>query len=95
LIEFVEGIQTRNIEDVYHEFDKVIQRNEEGIILKKLDSVYEPNERALSWVKLKGDYMEGLTDTFDLLIIGGYFGEGKVRLGVSNYFTLSLSYHIR
>jgi len=26
---------------------------------------------------MKGDYYEGIVDTLDLMIIGGYFGEGK------------------
>lgn len=33
-------------------------------------------------MKLKADYMEEFIDTLDVLIVGGYFGEGKVRLGV-------------
>jgi len=32
---------------------------------------------------MKGDYFEGLTDTMDLLIIGGYFGKKSYRTGVS------------
>jgi hypothetical protein len=28
---------------------------------------------------MKGDYLEGLTDTFDVLIIGGFFGEESLR----------------
>jgi len=26
------------------------------------------------WVKMKGDYVENMTDNCDLLVIGGYFG---------------------
>lgn len=40
-----------------------------------------PNDRSISWIKLKGDYVEGLTDTLDLLIIGGYYGETSYRTG--------------
>ena len=53
------------------------------IIIKKYESTYKPNDRAVDWIKLKGDYVEGLTDTFDLIILGGYYGEGKVRIGVT------------
>lgn len=84
-IEFVEGLQSKNPDIIYKEFDKAIHRNEEGVIIKKLDSIYEPNERAVTWIKLKGDYLEGLTDTLDLLIVGGYFGEGRVRIGTGDW----------
>lgn len=57
--------------------------NDEGIIVKRVDSIYSPNDRGIDWVKLKGEYVEGMIDTLDLLIIGGYFGEGRVRIGVS------------
>jgi len=65
------------------------KKNEEGIIIKKLNSVYSPNDRGMDWVKLKSEYMEGMTDTLDLIVIGGYFGEGRVRIGVRKYFLFS------
>lgn len=49
-------------------------------MIKKLDSVYKPNERSSNWIKLKGEYIDSLGDTLDLVIIGGYFGERK-RIG--------------
>lgn len=39
-----------------------------------MDSQYLPNERSTKWVKMKGDYVENMTDNCDLLVIGGYFG---------------------
>lgn len=35
-----------------------------------------PNERNIKWMKLKADYIEGLIDTLDVIIMGGYYGEG-------------------
>ena len=32
------------------------------------------------WIKLKSEYLEAGADTHDLLILGGYFGEGRRRL---------------
>jgi len=82
VVEVVEGVETTDVEMIFSEFDKVMQKNEEGIIIKRLNSVYSPNDRGLDWVKLKSEYMEGMTDTLDLIVIGGYFGEGRVRIGV-------------
>ena len=38
-------------------------------------------------MKLKGDYIDGLTDTLDLLILGGFFGDKSYRQGDSNHWT--------
>ena len=45
-------------------------------MIKQLNMDYKVNERGFPWVKLKADYLEGFTDTFDLLIIGGNYTEG-------------------
>ena len=55
-------------------------------MLKDPDSLYVPKERGLSWLKLKGDYIDGLTDTLDLIIIGGYFGDKSYRQGDTGHW---------
>lgn len=37
-------------------------------------------------MKLKGDYIDGLTDTLDLIIIGGFFGDKSYRQGDSGHW---------
>ena len=66
----------------------LIIRREEGVIIKPLDSIYEPCGRGL-WCKLKKDYIPGLGDTADFCVIGGClssetdtkFTKGDNRLG--------------
>ena len=79
--EYVEGIRTRDINEVFRIFDDSVRNDEEGIIIKIADSKYQPHVRSPDWIKLKSDYIEGLSDTFDVIILGGYFGEGKARIG--------------
>lgn len=81
-IEIVSGKETNSIDVIMNEFNEALSRAEEGIVIKKADSIYKPDERCSDWVKMKCDYIDTIVDTLDLLVIGGYYGEGK-RLGTN------------
>ncbi|GAA5877862.1 hypothetical protein JCM16303_000264 [Sporobolomyces ruberrimus] len=46
---------------------------------KKLPATYEPDKRAMSWLKVKKDYMEDLGDSLDLVPIGAWYGSGRKK----------------
>lgn len=74
--------------------DKMIESNYEGLILKDIDSEYIPGEmgrKTKKWIKIKPDYVDGLGDGIDLVIIGGYYGEGNRRSGDVSHFLLGVS----
>lgn len=54
-----------------------IDSREEGIMVKDPESIYKPNVRKGGWYKLKPDYIGGLMDELDVLVVGGYFGVGS------------------
>ena len=76
VIQFAKSFETCDINQIKLFFDEALSRSEEGIVIKDSNSEYKVNERGMAWVKLKADYLEGFTDTLDLVIIGGWYCEG-------------------
>ena len=60
-------------------FDSAISSRCEGIMAKSVapDSVYRAGSRGFLWIKYKKDYQQGLTDSFDLTVVGAFYGMGK------------------
>ena len=88
-IEFIEEKSDSMTKEEYYNY--VIQQGYEGIIAKRLDSVYDINgKRNGAWVKIKRGTFEGfsslISDTFDLFISGATFLNNRVSgLILSSY----------
>lgn len=92
---FAEGIDaggegSDGLERIQEELERAVAENCEGLMVKTLveNASYEPSRRSFKWLKLKKDYMDGLTDTFDLVPIGAWHGKGK-RTGRFGAFLLA------
>lgn len=78
-------------EEVVDELNRAIDLRLEGIIIKNPESIYKPNIRKASgWLKIKPEYIDNLMDELDLLIIGGYYGEGR-RSTLISHFLLAVA----
>ncbi|KAJ4833189.1 hypothetical protein Tsubulata_016060, partial [Turnera subulata] len=65
-----------SVDDVERFFKETVENRDEGIVLKDLDSKWEPGDRSGKWLKLKPEYIRAGSD-LDVLIIGGYYGSGR------------------
>ncbi|MGE5832336.1 MAG: ATP-dependent DNA ligase [Methanomicrobiales archaeon] len=53
-------------------YNEALDAGQEGIMVKDLDSRYQPGVRGKHWIKVKPE-----VDTLDLAVIGGEWGEGR------------------
>ena len=60
--------------------ERIILNNGEGLVIKSPLSSYSYGNRADSWIKLKPDYFDEMSETSDLLVVGGYYS--TTRTGV-------------
>ncbi|KAL0100095.1 hypothetical protein PUN28_019510 [Cardiocondyla obscurior] len=65
-------------EKLLEEFNKCLRDNEEGLVIKKCNMKYLPNIRnGNGCYKIKAEYSDNLVQDVDLIVLGGYYGEGK------------------
>jgi DNA ligase-1 len=59
-------------------FDDAVTRGLEGMLVKKMDGIYQPGARGFNWIKFKKSYAaSSVNDTIDCLVMGYDYGKGK------------------
>jgi DNA ligase-1 len=72
-------------------FEQAVAEGCEGVICKSVASTasYQAGARGWQWIKLKRDYRSELSDTLDLVVVGGLAGRGR-RAGMYGALLLAV-----
>ena len=72
-------------------FEQAVAEGCEGLICKSVapTASYQAGARGWQWIKLKRDYRSELTDTLDLVVVGGLAGRGR-RAGMYGALLLAV-----
>ena len=60
-------------------FEKAIENGCEGIMAKdtREETQYQAGSRGFLWIKHKFDYSESFADSYDFVVVGGFYGKGR------------------
>lgn len=82
----IEEKKIHDAADLQDYFLHAIESGLEGLVIKRVDAIYQPGKRNFNWIKLKREAHGSLIDTIDGVILGYYVGRGKrAKFGIGAF----------
>ncbi|WVN89251.1 uncharacterized protein L203_104469 [Cryptococcus depauperatus CBS 7841] len=75
-LELINEVIGKSKDDITTFLNRVLESREEGLVVKRMNSVYQMNFRGQDWVKVKPEYSDQMGENLELLVIGGWWGRG-------------------
>eukprot|EP00730_Choanoeca_flexa_P006137 TRINITY_DN12092_c0_g1_i2.p1 TRINITY_DN12092_c0_g1~~TRINITY_DN12092_c0_g1_i2.p1 ORF type:complete len:1489 (+),score=272.53 TRINITY_DN12092_c0_g1_i2:30-4496(+) len=73
--------RVRDVERAASQKKKALKKSIKAAVAEVVDplalSTYQPSKRCENWLKVKKDYIEGMGDSLDLVVIGAWWGNGR------------------
>ncbi len=76
-LQFIQEKEVKTAKQLEDYFYATIGEGLEGVVVKRMDAIYQPGKRNFNWIKLKRQEESELDDTIDCVILGYYAGSGK------------------
>lgn len=80
-IQLTKQMVTSNLQEAENFLNEALKEGHEGLVAKKLDSLYTPGIRGKRWFKIKK-----ILEPLDLVIVAAEYGYGRRRGWLSDYY---------
>jgi DNA ligase-1 len=87
-ISLVPAKRVSSAEEIDKMMEEALSLGCEGLVIKDPRSSYRAGAREFAWIKYKPEYITGVRDTLDLVIVGASYGMGR-RAGTFGTFLLA------
>ncbi len=87
-LQLVPSKVVQNAQEIDTMMEESLSKGCEGLVVKDPRSAYRAGAREFAWIKFKPEYISGVRDTIDLVIVGANHGMGR-RAGKYGTFLLA------